>query len=114
MLGTIKEAVSNCPVCKRYTRIPPEPLKPTATPERPWQVVGSDLFQMDGKRFLLLVDYYSRYPEVAVLSAETSTEVQMKSVFARHGIPETVISDNGPAYASNEFKAFAKAYKFTL
>ena len=37
---------------------------------------------------------------------------EMKSVFARHGIPETVISDNGPAYASNEFKAFAKAYKF--
>ena len=37
----------------------------------------------------------------------------MKSVFSRHGIPETVVTDNGPQYSSQEFAAFANQYGFT-
>ena len=62
-----------------------------------------------------MTDYYSRYPEVAQLGQDTSSaEVisHMKGIFARHSIPETVISDNGPQYASHEFKEFARDYKF--
>ena len=36
----------------------------------------------------------------------------LKSIFARHGLPERVISDNGPQYASDAFAKFAKEYKF--
>ena len=36
----------------------------------------------------------------------------MKSVFSRHRIPETAISDNGPQYDSKEIKQFASAYGF--
>ncbi len=36
----------------------------------------------------------------------------MKSMFAKHGIPDTVVSDNGPQYASTEFSNFAKAWEF--
>lgn len=36
----------------------------------------------------------------------------MKSVFARHGIPDKVVSDNGPQFASTEFKAFAESWEF--
>ena len=36
----------------------------------------------------------------------------LQSVFFHHGIPESVISDNGPQYSSNEFDAFAKKYNF--
>ena len=36
----------------------------------------------------------------------------LKSVFARHGIPEVVVSDNGPQYCSQEFKEFAMTYGF--
>jgi transposase InsO family protein len=35
-----------------------------------------------------------------------------KSIFARHGIPETLISDNGPQYASRDFAEFVQDYKF--
>ena len=49
-----------------------------------------------------MVDYYSHFIEMAKLSSMTSEEVinQLKSIFARHGIPQIVISDNGPQYTS--------------
>ena len=37
----------------------------------------------------------------------------MKSIFARHGVPESILSDNGPQYASAVFADFAKEYGFT-
>ena len=37
----------------------------------------------------------------------------MKKIFARFGIPETVMCDNGPQYISQEFEQFAKSYGFT-
>ena len=35
-----------------------------------------------------------------------------KSIFARHGIPETVISDNGPYFISDKYDKFAKSWGF--
>ena len=61
-----------------------------------------------------MVDYFSRYPEVARLTTTTSSAIitHLKSIFARHGIPETFHSDNGPQHASREFLSFAKQYCF--
>ena len=36
----------------------------------------------------------------------------MKNSFARHGIPETVISDNGRQFTSADFKNFANSWNF--
>ena len=65
----------------------------------------------------MLVDYYSQHPEVIKLNLTTSASViaAMKSVFSRHGILHTVISeysDNGPQYDSAEMKQFASTYGF--
>ena len=48
------------------------------------------------------------------LTSTTSAAVirTLKSVFSRHGIPETVRSDNGPQYSSKEFAQFASSYEF--
>ena len=83
-------------------------------PERPWQIVGSDLFYFQGATYLLVIDYFSRFVEVARLSSTTSEDiiVHLKSMFSRHGIPEIFISDNGPQYASKYFDQFAKEYEF--
>ena len=61
-----------------------------------------------------MVDYFSRYIEIARLNRPTTAEVviHLKSIFVRHGIPETLISDNGPQYSSREFSEFAKEYEF--
>ncbi|XP_021340038.1 uncharacterized protein K02A2.6-like [Mizuhopecten yessoensis] len=61
-----------------------------------------------------LCDYYSRYFEVGKLENTRSATVinQLKSFFARHGIPEEVRSDNGPQYSSKEFRKFAEDWGF--
>ena len=72
------------------------------------------MFELKGKSYLLLVDYFSRYIEVVKLTCTTTKSVvaAMKPLFAKHGIPDVIISDNGPQYSSQEFKQFAEDYKF--
>ena len=82
---------------------------------RPWQKIGTDLFDWNGKPHLIVEDCYRRYPEVAELRDTKATTViqKTKSFFSQHWIPETVISDNGPQYSSAEYKHFANQYNFT-
>lgn len=111
----IDRMVSSCETClKHQAKQPKEPLTITDLPEEPWQKVGTDLFHLDGKKYLLVIDYLSNYPEMALLPSMTATCVirQMKSIFARHGIPQAVYSDNGPCYGCKEFQTFAEEYDF--
>ena len=80
----------------------------------PWQKVATDLIEFDKQNYVLVIDYYSRYIEVVGLQRTTSTAVNhMKSIFARHGLSDIVISDNGRQYASAKFESFSREYKFT-
>lgn len=64
----------------------------------------------NGSEFLMCVGYVYKYPEVIRLSDTTSKGVTtaVKPIFARHKIPDIVISDNGPQYSSEEFRRFAE------
>ena len=77
-------------------------------------MVGVDLFELNKVNYVLLVDYFSRYPEVVKLSTTTSNAVisVMKSIFARHGVPEVVRSDNGPQFSAEEFTKFSSSFGF--
>ena len=110
----LEELVKNCSVCRKCTNQRSEPLITTALPELPWQRVGTDLFEFKGRSYLLIVDYYSRFIEVALLNRTTAEEVilRTKGMFARFGIPEVVVSDNGPQYSSEAYAAFARQYQF--
>ena len=110
----IDHFIKSCPDCCRNTQPNKEPLLSTPLPDYPWQKAATDLFILQGDTYLILVDYYSRFPEVIQLRSITSLSVinALKSIFARHGIPETLVSDNGPQYSSTEFGEFATAYGF--
>ena len=110
----LENLVRNCKECLKSQQNRPQPLSPTPLPALPWQRVGSDLFEWKQSVYLLVVDYYSRFIEIARLNRSTTAEVvtHLKSIFARHGIPETLISDNGPQYSSREFSEFAAEYEF--
>ena len=89
---------------------PKEPLICYKIPSRPWETVGSDIFHLQGKDYLCTVDYYSNYFEVDSLKDKAATEViqVLKRHFARHGIPNRLVSDNGPPFNSFEFQHFAE------
>ena len=106
--------VQQCSICRQQTPPSKEPMISTPLPKHPWERVRTDLFELHGKHYTVIADYYSRYPEVIRLTSTTSVSViaAMKSVFSRHGIPDTVVSDNGPQYDSKEMKEFASLYGF--
>ncbi|KAM7293291.1 uncharacterized protein ISCGN_026421 [Ixodes scapularis] len=110
----IKSMVENCEQCATTRIQRAEPLLPSPSPELPWQQLGIDLFQFNGQDFLLIIDYFSRYPEVITLRSTTCSSVVkvVKSVVARFGIPELIRSDNGPQFAAQEFADFARDYGF--
>lgn len=99
----IKETVSKCWVCNdNKNNNQREPLLPHALPGRPWEKIGTDIFNHKGFALLLCVDYFKKYPEIRKL---------IKS-FARHRIPDVVVFDNGPQYASAEFAILTEKWDF--
>ncbi len=110
----IVNKVQQCPECAKNQVPAKEPLISTPLPDYPWQMAGVDLFELNNKQYLLLVDYFSRYPEVRELKSTTSKVIiqHLKSLFSHHGIPEILRSDNGPQFSSLEFAKFASTYEF--
>ena len=110
----IKNKILQCIVCRRYSTPPVESMIAVDLPERQWQRLGGDLFYLNGSTYLLLVDYFSRYPEVVRLQSLTAHAVikAVKSVFSHHGIPEELHTDNGPQFDADSFKEFARTYQF--
>ena len=66
---------------------------PSTLPQLPCEKIGTDLFEVKEKSYLLLVDYFSRYTQVVKLLSTTTKSIvaAMKPLFARHGIPDIVI-----------------------
>ena len=111
MSSDIERTVNECPVCHTFKpNNQKETLMPHAVPHRPWQKVAADIMTLE-KDYLVVVDYYSKYPEIALLNGKTASKIitQMKSIFARHGIPEELICDNMP-FNSTEFSDFASKW----
>ena len=79
----LEEIVQNCPECCKSRSQRAEPLKPTTLPSRPCQKVGTDLFEWKKLVYLLIVDYCSRWIEVAKFEQTTAecAITHSKSIF---------------------------------
>ena len=106
--------MQKCPECIKLAPNPREPLLSTPLPKHPWERVAADLFQFNGSTYLLVVDYFSRYPQVIKLNSTTSKTVisTLKCIFSHHGVPSVPMSDNGPQFDSSYMKDFANTYGF--
>ena len=111
----VRDYVSKCtPCCAHRPEQGQEPMLPHEVPNRPWNKVAMDLFQFRNKDFLITVNYCSGFYEVkSMQTTYASVIIQvLKSQFANHGFPQTVVSDNGPQFACDEFKIFTAAWEF--
>lgn len=116
MRNEVKQMIESCPTCQKYRPAQrAESLRSHDIIAIPWLKVGSDIFELNGQSYLLLVDYYSKFVEVEKLSGNTtSTKIIniMKSIFARFGVPQILVTDGGPQYTSENFKAFSEQWGF--
>lgn len=115
MSRAVEQLVRRCRLCALHAARPQrEPMIPHPLPTLPWVKLGSDIFEYKKDKYLVLVDYYSNFIEVSLLNSITSKCVinAIKEQFARHGIAKELVTDNGPAYASKEFRAFASEWGF--
>ncbi|GBM62057.1 Transposon Tf2-9 polyprotein, partial [Araneus ventricosus] len=111
----IKEMIEKCPVCAKFQiGNAPEPEMPHEFPTSTWVKITIDFLYFSGKNYVEVVDYYSKFIEVQLISSLQATVVipAIKFIFARHGIPLELISDGGPPFNSRDFGCFAKSWKF--
>jgi hypothetical protein len=69
---------------------------PPAT--KPWERIHTDFAGPHlGRHFLIVVDAYSKYPEVisAPNTSSRQTVAMLRKLCAQHGVPEKIVSDNG-------------------
>ena len=106
--GKVEEIVKNCSECQQAQPLPATaPLQPWSWPTRPWARLHMDFAgPMDGRMFLVVVDAHSKWLEVIPMKTATAltTVRQLRTLFSRFGIPECIVSDNGPQFAAEEFR----------
>lgn len=115
MNSQIQDMISHCQACLTHRKEnSKQPLIPHEIPQRAWSKVGTDVFHCNGKSYLLVVDYFSKFLEVERLNNLTSDLVinTLKNIFSRQGVPDIVMSDNGPEFSSKYFKEFSCDWKF--
>ena len=103
--GMVKEAIQNCIACQA-NRTPDHPQM-SALPPRPWHTVSVDFCGPfpTGEYLLVVIDGYTRFPEVEIVNstAGKGTILKLDRIFATHGIPEILKSDNGPPFFGEEY-----------
>ncbi|GFO04166.1 Pol polyprotein, partial [Plakobranchus ocellatus] len=85
------------------------PLHPWRWPDKPWQRIHIDYAgPFLNFMFLVIVDAHTKWVEIIPTATSTSSATIniLSTTFARYGIPEQVVSDNGPQFTSEDFRAF--------
>ena len=110
MDADIEDLVHGCNSCQETRPAPPTaPLHPWTWPEKPWCRLHLDFAgPYMGHMFLVLVDAHSKWMDVVMMQSITSRQTieKLRNIFATHGLPKKIVTDNGPSFVSQEFKEF--------
>ncbi|XP_058449437.1 uncharacterized protein K02A2.6-like [Malaya genurostris] len=90
-------------------------LESWPSPEKSWQRVHLNYAgPVGGQYYLILVDAFSKWPEV-IQTKDITTAVtlrMLRGIFARFGYPETLVTDNGTQFTSEQFESFCCSNAF--
>jgi len=105
----VEQKVKSCLACQvSLPATPKVPLQTWPYASRCWERVHVDFAEKDSALLLLVIDSYSKWPEVVQIKSTSAynTIEKLRTIFAAHGLPETVVSDNGPPFNGEEIKSF--------
>ena len=108
----IEPIAKSCLPCLSVKPSPPKsPLNPWIWPSKPWSRIHIDFAgPLNAKSYLIIVDAHSKWPEVFEMSSTTTSKTidVLRHVFAIHGLPDHLVSDNGPQFTSMEYQHFLR------
>ena len=108
----LEKVARSCVACQAVKQTPANaPLHPWTWPDRPWQRVHIDFAgPFQGKMFFLAIDAHSKWGEIFEMTQTTTTKTiaLLRQLIATYGLPEQIVSDNGPQFISEEFREFTR------
>ncbi|XP_055682446.1 uncharacterized protein K02A2.6-like [Lutzomyia longipalpis] len=111
MDSAIEHRVRNCQECATASKTPVKAhLASWPLTSRCWQRIHIDYAKYKNDYYLLIVDAFSKWPEVYKTSSMTTavTVAKLRECFARHGLPEILVSDNGTQFTNAAFADYCK------
>ena len=115
MAQEIREKVTQCSTCNEFADSQQKQKMQThPTPNLPWKRVAMDSLHASVELYRITVDYYLDLWEMDKIDkaqAESLVDATRKN-FSRHGIPETVVTDNDTPFTGKVFRNFAREWEF--
>ncbi|CAK1593440.1 unnamed protein product [Parnassius mnemosyne] len=113
---TVSAIINSCTACKKmkYDRKPIKPiLQLTQTQDAPFQEIFIDLFNIEGKHYLTLIDAFSKLGQAIEIANRSTPEVvrALMKYFSFYGIPKKISSDPGSEFNNELIKEFLSFYK---
>ena len=102
-LNQVEQLVFSCETCTRF-----QCKEPLLSPQRPWEKAAADLFELEGDHTYYYSGLLFAVPgnTLPVLTRSANVISAMTEIFACHGIPSEIVSDNGPQFSGAEFQQF--------
>ncbi|UYV69862.1 K02A2.6-like [Cordylochernes scorpioides] len=107
----IEELARDCRICQESASMPPSTISEWTWPEKPWHRLHLDLAgPFMGRMFMVLVDAHTKWLEIVIIKDITSRTIigHLREIFARFGLPELLVTDNGRQFDLSEFEEFTK------
>nr|XP_037288891.1 uncharacterized protein LOC119181752 [Rhipicephalus microplus] len=104
----LEEVARRCETCQKHKpRNRRLPLMNHEIPSLPWEVVGADICYHNATEYLVVVDFYSFFFEIRPVKTTADKVIAaFADIFATHGFPQRLCTDNGPPFSSQDFREF--------
>ena len=108
----IESVVKSCQACQSVKNAPHNaPLHPWLWSTKLWQWIHINFAgPFQGRTYFLVTDGYSKWPEIIEMTSTTASKTveELHKLFSSFGLPEQIVTDNGPYFVSEEFGVFTK------
>jgi hypothetical protein len=108
----IEKMAKACMACSQVKSTPPNiPLHPWVWPDKPWRRIHVDFAgPLFNRMYLLVVDAHSKWPIIQEMKSTTTekTVKVLQNLFCCYGIPEQLVTDNGPQFIADQFASFMR------
>ena len=97
-----------CQECIRRSQPPKEPFQAHDVPQEPWERIAMDYFYMNGRLYILICDYFSKFPFLFQVKTTSFANLKdhLEELFSVEGIPNEIMRDNGPPFNGKEFSSY--------